>query len=210
MNVDDVVKRVQHKFGDEAGTQVTQNDIIRYINDGQKELAYKNEILQAIGNMNIVGGDNTYPIPSDLLTLRTLYYDDSRLMYLKKTDYDEYINRDDPKSVSQGIPVIYTRWANEFYLYPVPAQDLPSGLKLEYTQRPADVSDLTDELSLPLEYHSVLVDYCMQQAYETDENFDGVAMKAQQIDKSMDDLASLQTFPVREYFPTITVLPEDM
>jgi hypothetical protein len=208
VNVQDVIDRVLRKFGDEASVQITPADIIRFINDGQKEIAYKNEVLQAIGTMDIVAGVNSYPIPSNLLTLRTMYYDGSRVQFMEKTAYDEYVNSSDPKATSTGFPLVYTRWANLFYLYPVPSNSLAGGLKLEFTQRPADVVGSADALSLPLEYHNAIVDYCMAQAYETDEAWDAAAYKGKQWQDSVNELSQATDIDV-EYYPTITVLPED-
>lgn len=209
MNVTDVVNRVLRKFGDEASVQITQDDIIRFINDGQKEIAFKNEILQAVGTMSVVGGQADYSFPADLLTLNTMYYDNQIVKFMKGTDYDNFIRDTDPQTTNSGKPLVYTRWASSFTLYPKPSEDLADGLKIRYTRRPTDVTSLTDELSLPLEYHSVLVDYCLQQAYETDENVEMTAMKSQQVQTGIDELKELETFKDREMFPTVSVLPED-
>lgn len=209
MNVGDVIDRVLHKFGDEANVQITESAIIRYINDGQREIAYQNEVLQAVGTMDITAGEYSYTIPPDLLTLRTMYLNGRRVKFIEKTEYDEYIGDYDPARTDTATPLVYTRWANTFYLYPVPVADAPEGLRIEYTQRPVEVISRNDELQLPLEYHNLLVDYCMTQAYETDEAWDAVGYKNQQFADNMQRLSATKNTD-NEYYATITVLPEDM
>ncbi len=73
MIVSDVITRVRRTFGDEAAVQVTDDDIIRWINDAQIEVIKHNEgALQKSDLLDLVANQSTYTMPTDLMILQTL------------------------------------------------------------------------------------------------------------------------------------------
>lgn len=121
MIVSDIVTRVQRQFGDEASVQVTSDDVIRWINDAQKEIAVQNDLMQATGTAASVIGTNAYNFPADMLSLNKLFYNNSKLRYLARGEYDSYVNPQDPNEVNTGDPLVYTRWGNQYTVYPRPS-----------------------------------------------------------------------------------------
>lgn len=208
MIVSDIVTRVQRQFGDEASVQITSDDVIRWINDAQKEIAVQNDLTQATGTAASVIGQNEYAFPADMLSLNKLFYNNSRLRYLARQEYDAYVNPQDPNEVNTGDPLVYTRWGSNYLVYPRPSA--VGTFKLLYTQRPPEVTTTADPLSLPLEYHPRIVEFCLRQAYEMDEDWDAAAVKSTQFDSGLSILKENQYDKDKEFYPTITVLPEDM
>lgn len=208
MIVSDVVKRVQRQFGDEASVQIDDTDIMRYINDVVKEIAVQNDLMQATGTMPSVIGQTIYPFPSDYLSMRSLYYNNMKVKPLKRTEYDEYIISSDPDETQTGTPFIYTRWGTNFFLYPKP--DSVKTIKLFYQQRPVEVTALTDTIPLPTEYHLRVVEYCLQQAYQTDEDWDAATQMSAQFSDGMTRLKEQESFSDKEFYPVITVLQDDL
>lgn len=208
MIVQDVVTRVQRQFGDEASVQVTADDVIRWINDAQKEIAVQNDLMQATATLPTIVGTNEYNFPTDMLGLNKLFYNNSRIKYLSRQEYDEYVNPSDPNEVSSGDPSIYTRWGSKFHVYPNPGT--VGTFKLLYTQRPPEVVAVGDSLSLSLEYHPRIVEFCLRQAYEMDEDWDAAAAKATQFDSGLSILKENEYSKDKEHYPTITILAEDM
>src|SRR5512138_1815684 len=99
MNVGDIITRVRRTFGDEAAVQVTDDDVIRWINDAQIEVVKHNEgALQKSDLIDLVANQSTYTMPTDLLILRTLRYKFSsmqsfaRLKYKSLQEFDELID----------------------------------------------------------------------------------------------------------------------
>jgi hypothetical protein len=205
--VQDVITRVQRQFGDEASVQVTSDDVIRWINDAQKEIAVQNDLMQATATAPSVAGVNSYTFPSDMLGLNKLFYNNLKLRYLSRQEYDAYVNTQDPNEVANGDPLLYTRWGNQYLVYPKPQS--VGTFKLLYTQRPPEVANGADSLSLSLEYHPRIVEFCLRQAYEMDEDWDAAAVKATQFDSGLSILKENEYSKDRETYPTITVLPED-
>ena len=210
MNVQDVVTRVLRQFGDEASVQITQDDIMRWINDGVREIAVKNSLLQASALINAVVGTSTYPFPIDMLAMQTIYYDNLKIAFMKRTEYDTYVNANDPDEIQTGTPYMWTRWGTEFTLYPKPDTSITNGIKILYIQRPAAIDSLSDTIPFSEEYHNRVVEYVLQQAYETDEDWDASNQKQSQFNDGLDILKSREEFVERETYPTITVLLDDM
>lgn len=207
MIVSDVVTRVQRQFGDEASVQIDSGDIIRYINDACREIAFQNDLTQATGTMNSVIGTTSYNFPSDLMVVRTIYFDNLRLDYYPKADYDNYINEVDPQETVAGTPTLFTRWANSFILYPKP--DAVKVIKLLYLQVPTQVTVVGDTLPIADLYFSRIVEYCLQQAYQTDEDWEAATQMSGQFSDGLMRLKEHETVTSIEYFPSITVLPDD-
>lgn len=208
MIVTDVVTRVLRQFGDEASVQIEEADIIRYINDGIREIVTQNDIGQTTGTLNSVIGSSSYNAPLDLMAMRTLYYDNLRLELFNKNEFDEYINANDPNQQGRGTPTYWTKWAGQFILYPTP--DSVKVIKLEYLRKPTDVTTGTDVLPISTEYFNTLVNYCLQQAYQTDEDWEAAGQMSGQFSDGLTRLKQQETFAdsVATY-PVVTVLPED-
>lgn len=208
MNVSDVLLRVQRQFGDEASVQVSDEDVMRWINDAQKEICVQNDLMQTTGTAVSIIGTNEYTFPTDMLGLNKLFYNNKKLKYLSREEYDEFVNPQDPNEVATGDPIVYTRWGLKYLVYPRPSA--VGTFKLFYTMRPPDVIAVGNGLSLPLEYHMRVVEYCLRQAYEMDEDWDAAAAKATQFDSGLSILKESANSLDREFYPTITVLSDDM
>jgi len=203
----DIITRVQRQFGDEASVQIEDADIIRWINDAVLEICTQNDLTQATGTMNSVIGTTSYAFPSDLLQVRTIYYDNSRLRFFKKTEFDEYINEQDPNEEQSGTPWLFTRWGTNFQIYPKP--DAVKQIKLLYLQQPFEVVIETDDVPLPDMYLPRVAEYCLQQAYQTDEDWEAAGQMSGQFSDGLTRLKEHETSQTTEYYPSITVLPDD-
>lgn len=214
MNVQDVVTRVQRKFGDEASVQVTTDDIIRWINDAQLQIALSNEgLLETSALADIVQGQAEYDVPADMSVLRSLAYKGFRVKYMSFAEFNEYIDGFDAQvgvsPYGPGIPEIFMVWQNKITIFPKPSEDLTGGLKIYYVKQPTSVGNLADPLTVPLQYHLAVVDYCMQQAYELDEDLEKSSFSKGKFDETTQKLNDRNKWTSQEYYPRITTLPED-
>lgn len=214
MNVTDVANRVKRTFGDEAAVQITDTDIIRWINDAQEKIVLENRgLMESTGTANVVAGTADYTAPTDLLDLRSLLYKGFRVKAMSFAEFNEYLDGfRAPASTSpysRGIPEIFMVWNNTITLFPTPNESITDGLTIYYLRHPAQVATLADNLSVPLEYHNSIVDFCLSQAYELDEDFQKAGYKASQFNDDVTKLNDQKKWTAREYYPRITTLPED-
>lgn len=213
INVQEIITRVQRVFGDEASVQITQDDIIRWINDAQEEIIVNNDgLMETIATASTVQGQDTYDFPSDLAVMRSLQYKGFRVKYFSLNEFNEYLdgwNTNVNNSIyGQGTPLVFMTFENKITVFPPPDQSLADALTIFYTRHPIQVSLVTDTPELPVQYHKAIVDYCLQQAYELDEDTQKQLVKDQSFTKRVMQLND-RNKRVSEYYPSITTLPED-
>lgn len=214
MNVQDVVNRVQRTFGDDAGTQVTTDDILRWINDAQLQISVDNEeLLETVATADIVAGQADYSVPTNMNILRSLMYNNFRIRGLSFSEFNEFI--DGFKApVSQGgygnaKPEVFMIYGGTITLFPTPDVSITGGLRIYYSKHPVSVGTLADGLGVPDRYHNSVVEYCMKMAYEQDENLEMAAYKKGEFASQVQKLKDQEKWTSREYYPKITILPED-
>lgn len=214
MNVKDVVVRVKRTFGDDAGVQITDADIIRWINDAQLQIGMDNQsMLETTVSTNIVQNQAEYASPSNLSVLHSLTYKGFRVKALSFAEFNEYIDGFSSENVNTvygpGNPEVFMVWQGIIRLFPTPAENVTNGLKIFYVKQPDSVETMADGLTIPLQYHLAVVDYCLQKAYELDEDIEKSSFKQGQFNETMMKLNDRQTWTAQEYYPRITTLPED-
>lgn len=209
MLVSDIAMRVKRQFGDEAGVQITDSDILRWINDAQKEICSKSNILEATASVTTVAGTNTFDLPSDLQDLLTVMYNGTMIQGLSMREAEESIQKvGDPTSQLSGEPNCYWVFASKVYLWPVPDSNTGT-LKLFYNRFPDEVTSTNDTPQLDVKYHKTIVDYCLQQAYELDEDWVASQAKANQVTSAVNDSINSEKWTQQNTYPTITVLEHD-
>lgn len=175
LSVQDITTRVQRQFGDEANSQVSQQDVIRWINDAMREIAHANKLLQVKAVTDTLISIPTYALPTDISKLYSVKYNGVTLSVLSIAQVDNLVGVQD-QTIQQGYPTgtptHYWIWAGQINLWPAPDSALVGGLIAYYTRTPIPVGAPTDVPELPDEYHGRIVEYCLAQAFELDENFE--------------------------------------
>jgi hypothetical protein len=215
MIVSEIQTYIKRQFGDESGVQVTDADILRWINSAQKQIVLQNEsLLEKTTTTNTVIGQQVYTLPVDLLKLSAVSYRNStttayfRLKGYSLSEFNEKVDGWDG-STESGDPFCYTISENNIILYPVPNTAVLAGLKVYYNRKPVVVTLTTDTPELPELYHDTIIKFCLQQAYEVDEDWDAVGNKAQEFDREVNLLRGTSEWKTQEHYPVINVLNED-
>jgi hypothetical protein len=217
MLVSDITTRVQRIFGDEAGVQLTTEDILRFINDGVREILYKNEsLLQKTATTASIANQQDYALPSDVLILRGISWKDTgetsyhKLKGMTLNDFNEYIDGWDGNDYGTGVPVVYMIFENLITLFPTPAVSTAAAMKLYYQRTPVDSLLTSDTPDIPSIYHELLVTYCLKQAYEMDEDAEAVALKGKELTEGINFQRGRSEWTPEETYPIITIRAEDM
>ncbi len=217
MIVGDVITRVRRTFGDEAAVQVSNDDIIRWINDGQIEIVKRNDAaLQTTGFTDLAANQSSYVLPTDLLILRSLRYKYTdmqsfrALRFMSMQQFDETVDGWDGTAYGSSSPLFFTKYENKVVLFPTPDKAATGGLKILYNKKPTDVSALPDALGLPLIYHNSILVYCMWQASLLDEDHEPALMYQNNFQGGMDLLSLEETSDPVDKYQSITVLEGDL
>jgi hypothetical protein len=215
MIVSDIKTRVKRQFGDEAQVQITDTDIVRWINDAQRYVVTNNDgVLEKIATANVVAAQQEYTLPADYLIIRSIKIKHPDGAYYKMDpstleNFDNLINGWENAAHYQGLSTTYHIYNGKFQVFPIPSINITSGWKIYYSRYPVDVVNDADTIDLPLPYHNLVVNYCLQQAYELDEDWNASKEKATQIQADMTINRERENFQPRETYPIISVLPDD-
>lgn len=187
----DVADRVRSQFGDVSGAQLADSAILRWINDGQREIVNSNPILRATKLSDIIAGQQDYTFPNDkVLAIEAIYVSGYPVKNVSPQAAREYIISVDPTNLLDGErPEVWYERAGVITFYPVPNKTLINGLKMEYIKVPANITTFSNLLTIPDRYFNELVNYVISQALEMDENYDAASYKNRQFREGLDRLS---------------------
>jgi hypothetical protein len=178
-----VVKRI---FGDESGVQLTDADIVRWINEAQMDLASQNQILPAVATMNVAANTATYSLTSitpRIDSIASILLNGRRIGNVPISQAEESISLADPEGLEVGAPQFWYEWAGDITFWPKPNQNYT--MTLRYTALPANVVNSGDVLSVPDECFTDVVNFVLMKAYEMDENAQMMAVKQAEYSSSV-------------------------
>ena len=177
--VGDVYAQVKRAFGDESGVQLTNDDIARWINEAQTDIATQNQVLQATATMPTVANQATYSLAAVTPTIdsiASILLNGRRVGNIPISQAEESISLADPEGLEIGAPQFWYEWAGQITFWPTPGQAYT--MLLRYTAEPTIVTTTTtDLLSVPDECFSDVCNYVLMRAYEMDENPEMMAVK---------------------------------
>jgi len=172
----DAVKRA---FGDESGVQLTNYDIVRWVNEAQVDISKQNQILQTTATLAVTGGVATYALSTvtpAIDSVASLLLNGRRVGNIPISQAEESISLADPEGTETGAPQFWYAWGGDITFWPVPNKDYT--MTIRYTAQPSDVTtNSTDVLSVPDECFTDICNFVLMKAYEMDENPEMMAVK---------------------------------
>jgi hypothetical protein len=204
----EVADYVKRQFGDESGVQVTDTDIIRWINSAARDIASQKEPFKSIATAGLIANQTQYTWPANILQVQALRVNSKPTKRMSFQDAEQYITEQDPNGTATGDPIVWYEYGGQFFLYPKPDKSSNAGIQIFYIPAPTMIDALSDTLTVPDVYFNAVLDHVLAQAYEMDENFEASQMKAASFTNYMGDDSDGDV----EYnvYPTITVLSEDL
>lgn len=199
-----VSRAVKRTFGDEAGVQISNEDIVQWANDAQQAINTKNKIFKAKSTALTVAGQASYAFPVELIQqVESLTYDGVPLQNVEMASAQRSIQASDPHQEEVGTPVAWYEWAGEFTLFPAP--DEVKNLVLYYTRYPTPLTgDDNQELDVPDKYYQAVVDYVLWKCYELDEDWNGAQLKEQQFRAALEEQAEEEREAAHMTYPVIS------
>ena len=177
--VGDVYDQVKRVFGDESGVQLTNDDIARWINEAQVDIAKQNQILPQTATVNVTGGTATYSLSAvtpKIDSIASILLDGRRIGNIPVSQAEESISLADPEGTETGAPQFWYEWAGQITFWPKPNKNYT--MLIRYTALPTNITtSISDVLSVPDECFSDVCNYVLMRAYEMDENAEMMAVK---------------------------------
>lgn len=207
----EVITRVRNTSGDTTAVQFTNSQVCDWVNDGIRECATINNLLQKRGTQNTVVNQASYPLPTDILKMHSVKYDNEKLPVLTLEEFDErYAGVGANVTQNPGTPSVSYVWAGVLTLYPTPSAI--KVLVIDYLYTPplltSPASDAT-EIPLPISYHSRIVDYCLAQVAQQDDDMTRYQIKMQEFKTGVQDLKD-QPETTYDLYPSFSIDARDM
>jgi hypothetical protein len=203
----EVVTHVKRQFGDESGAQITDTDIIRWINSGQLEIVTRNKVLKGKATTNVVDGTATYSLPTvAALQIESIHYDGKVVRGVDLAQAEKIISGSDPERTREGEPVLWYEWASEVTFSPTPNENITDGLTVYYSKLPTDITLVSDTLSVPDIYFEALVSWVLSKAYELDEEFKASDLQKSYFEQKLGLQLDEERDPMRLSYPLISIV----
>lgn len=174
LTVGDIKTRVKRQFGDEAGAQITDDDILRWANDGQLDIVRRTKVLQGKGS--IARSADSYPMVDGTHLYVNAVGTSGRI--LRPTVVDK-LGRLYPGYTldKTGVPEWYYVWDREIYIFP---DDVSvASIEVYYVKPPAALILDTDVPEIPEDMHEDIVRYCLVRARELDSDTEDAILTTQ-------------------------------
>lgn len=208
----DVITAVKRQFGDESSVQISDSDIIRWVNDAQTEIAIKNpEVNAGMVQINVVADQTVYPLLTeipDILVVHSIHFDGQYLENMPFTEAQQRIIRSGDTR-TDAVPSFWYEYAGTMNLWPKPSVSKALGLTVFYSKQPTLITTDSAPLTVADSYFKSVCDFCLTQAHELDENFTAANVKAQQFETSLQVQAN-RTHAQDMYYPTIIDIEDDL
>lgn len=213
MTVQNVLDATKRLFGDESGAQLTDTDIIRWINEGQLEIARKNKYNRTTTTTPTVINQANYSLAGvNIMSIETLTYNDypvenQSFEQVQEAYLKNYAAVQLPSNVG-GTPLVWYEYGDSIYLWPPPtvAGDV---IKLFVCTYPTKLTSATDSLSIPDIYYDSLLSFVRSRAYEMDDDLQSSQVILSRYKESTDAIASVAKGIDNSSYPSITVLMDD-
>lgn len=209
MLVSDIKARLLNQINDSDQTSFDDATIFRWINDGMRELAVSNDLLQKKGTLVTVTGTSVYSWPADVLQLHSVKWKGLKLKALSMQEADDLLPTPSTTTYPVGTPTSFWVWAGQLNLWPAPDAGDATSLTVFYTKVPTEVAANGDTPEIPVQYHNRLVEYCIAQAAEADGDMQLAAIKMQQFQTGSAATKDSQSWEERDFYPSVTALPGD-
>lgn len=187
METEELMRAVKRQFGDETGSQIEDDDIFRWINEGQFQISRRTgsaEVSTSIPfTLNGSVYNHKYNLPVDFFKFKFVELDGRRLQGLQPEQLATMYPELDSTSAQSGFSKFYSvsRTAtnqSQITVAPIPGQ--AGNLEVTYIRKPPLVRISTDDLTIPEEFHNTLLTFCLAKAKQLDGDDEAsMAMAAQ-------------------------------
>ena len=179
ISVSDIMSRVQIQVQDETGLRWPEAELLKWLNDGQREIALINPTLFMNTATIALTAGTLQQLPAGAVTLHRIVRNvggnvvrtvDGGILDTQEPDWH---------SATASDAVQYLIYddddAKHFYVYP--PNDGNGSVEAVYSQSPTDLT-LSSSLTLADMYANPLINYILYRAYDKDAEFAGNADRA--------------------------------
>lgn len=171
MDVEEVIKAVTRQFGDETGAQIDASDVLRWINEGQFQIARRIGDVVDTTTIPLVIGTFKYLLPTNFFKIISAEIDGARIQLVTPAQLSVLYPDLNSSSAQSGVSKFFSIEkisTNQARVTLAPVCGVAGSLVIVYKNRPPIINSTEDTLSIPDEYHTTLVTYCLAKAKQLD------------------------------------------
>ncbi len=180
MDIAEFKRRVQNRFGDEFNDQISDQDLIDFLNEAQRTVVRETQCIY----VSATSAANIFPITiADLMLLDRVTYDTRYLEFTSEDKIDNWHYM--PQS---GVPVGYYLKGNKVYLWPTPLASDTKSVVVSYVPQPTQYTTGTSTstaLAVPIPFHDDLVTFGVARAYEFAQNYRAFELAMAEFNKNL-------------------------
>lgn len=174
----EVLADVRSRLDESTGRQWTDEELLRWINDGLRDVARRAEVLQSVEDISAVQSTQQYDMPERTIRVHRVEWRPEGSTQVYPLIYQDFHNMDSVWVASQetsiGYPLYYTMWGYppslKIVLYPTPSMN--GVVKVYFYTLPTplatDGSDADTDLDLPTGWEDLIALYCEYVAFRKD------------------------------------------
>lgn len=205
--VSEVANSVKRQFGDESGVQITDQDIIRWVGDAQRELASQLKIIKGRATDITVAGKATYVLPIESAEqIETIHLDGVRIPGTTLAQAEEVIHNHDVTVSNSVRPTLWYAWNTEVTFWPAPQAGMT--LTIYYSGIPELITSVTDFIGIPDKYYDSIHAYVMAKVFQLDEEFTASNDQMQTFLNKVNEQSENDSQGATIMYPMITIIEE--
>lgn len=204
---------VKDKFGDAGNVQITDAMVLRWINNGIRQIVASAPFLKLSASFNQLANTASYAISTVLpaariMAIHSVVANGKPLKIVPFSEYEGLVLGSDIDATT-GAAEYATYYGDTLTLWPVPTTTVAAGIVIYYDGYPADLALISDDLTVPDRFYNALQDYVFAQALELDENFEAAQIKLGHHEVNLQRQFELENRGPVDFYPTVTMDPYD-
>jgi hypothetical protein len=199
---------VKSQFGDTGNVQINDALILRWINNGQRDIAKSNPWNEQVFATNLLADQAVYDLDALMGAERVQSFSsivaaDKVLQVIPWAQYLSTIAAQPTPSATNREILYASEYGGKLTVWPTPSQSVVSGLTIYYVAWPADLAAIGDLLTVPDRFYNALSDYVFSRALQLDENFEAAQAMKESSDQSLAAEMQRDKMNPTDFYPSI-------
>jgi hypothetical protein len=200
---------VKSQFGDTGNVQINDALILRWINNGQRDIAKSNPWNEQVFTTNLLADQAVYDLnvlmgANRVQSYSSIVADNEVVQVIPWAEYLSTIASRPTPSAGDRVVMYASEYGGKLTLWPAPASSVVSGLTIYYVAWPDDLAAIGDTLTVPDRFYNALSDYVFSRALQLDENFEAAAALQESHDRAVAAELQRDKMDPTDYYPSIT------
>lgn len=184
MQAQELITRVRQELVETVGSFWSDAELLTLLVKGERDFVNRTRILEDRATLDIVAGQSRYPLPSNWLSARAVFYNDKqgvstnpdRWRRLRPSNLEKRAQENQnflsTATEARGVPHTYWIWGREIIVEPVPQFDGTADLTLFFKSKPDALTIATQQIHVDDSLADGLEAYMLWKAWKKEKEPD--------------------------------------